>query len=99
MIDYALTVAAGISAGIGAFVSALPGLQPYALSLCLIVLAVLAFLNLRGIRVVRRTTKAIELLHKQPVWLLTITDCLQRKFDLSKIDCFQNPIPKCNTWT
>src|SRR5579871_5477563 len=32
MIDYILTVAVGISAGVGALVSALPGLQTYTLS-------------------------------------------------------------------
>jgi amino acid transporter len=50
MVDYTLNVAVGISAGIGALVSALPGLQPYALWLCLAVLAMLAFMNLRGLR-------------------------------------------------
>ena len=50
MIDYTLNVAVGISAGIGALVSALPGLQPYTLWLCLAVLALLAFMNLRGLR-------------------------------------------------
>ncbi len=37
MIDYTLNVAVGISAGIGALVSAVPGLQPYTLCLCLAV--------------------------------------------------------------
>jgi amino acid transporter len=50
MIDYTLNVAVGISAGIGALVSALPVLQPYTLGLCLAVLALLTFLNLRGLR-------------------------------------------------
>ncbi len=50
MIDYTLNVAVGISAGIGALVSALPVLQPYTLALCLAVLALLTFLNLRGLR-------------------------------------------------
>jgi amino acid transporter len=50
MIDYTLNVAVGISAGIGAIVSAVPGLQPHTLPLCLVVLSVLTFLNLRGVR-------------------------------------------------
>jgi amino acid transporter len=50
MIDYTLNVAVGISAGIGALTSALPPLQPYTLLLCLAVLLLLAFLNLRGLR-------------------------------------------------
>src|SRR5690349_13854061 len=35
MIDYVLTVAVGISAGVGALVSAVPSLQPHTLSICL----------------------------------------------------------------
>jgi amino acid transporter len=48
MIDYVLNVAVGISAGIGALISAIPGLQPYALELCLAVLLVVTIVNLRG---------------------------------------------------
>ena len=50
MIDYTLNVAVGISAGIGALVSAFPALQPYTVWLCLGVLALLSFMNLRGLR-------------------------------------------------
>jgi amino acid transporter len=50
LIDYTLNVAVGISAGIGALISAVPFLQPYTMALCLTVLAVLTFLNLRGVR-------------------------------------------------
>jgi amino acid transporter len=50
MVDYTLNVAVGISAGIGALTSALPPLQPYTLLLCLAVLLLLTFVNLRGLR-------------------------------------------------
>ncbi|ARG97039.1 hypothetical protein B6N58_04785 [Legionella micdadei] len=50
LIDYLLNVAVGISAGVGAVVSAIPILQPYTLLLCLLVLTLLTFLNLRGVR-------------------------------------------------
>src|SRR5579862_2795799 len=50
LLDYLLNVAVGISAGIGAIVSAIPLLQPWTLTLCLIVLVTLTILNLRGIR-------------------------------------------------
>ena len=50
LLDYILVVAIGISAGIGALVSALPALQPYTLTLCLATLALIAFVNLRGVR-------------------------------------------------
>lgn len=49
MIDYVLNAAVGISAGVGALVSALPGLHPYTLALCLLILAVLTLVNLRGV--------------------------------------------------
>jgi amino acid transporter len=49
-IDYLLSVAVGISAGIGALVSAIPKLQRYTLVLCLVVLAILTIVNLRGVR-------------------------------------------------
>ena len=50
MTDYVLNVAVGISAGVGALISALPALQPYTLTLCLLILILLTFVNLRGIR-------------------------------------------------
>lgn len=48
MIDYVLNVAVGISAGIAALVSAFPALHPYTLWLCLLALAVITLVNLRG---------------------------------------------------
>lgn len=50
LIDYLLNVAVGISAGIGAIISAFPVLHHHTLTLCLIVLLTLTILNLRGIR-------------------------------------------------
>src|SRR5579872_5563634 len=50
MVDYVLTAAVGISAGVGALVSAVPSLQPHTLLLCLGILAVLTMVNLRGMR-------------------------------------------------
>ena len=49
MIDYILTAAVGISAGVGALISAAPGLQPYTLELCLAVLLILTIVNMRGV--------------------------------------------------
>jgi amino acid transporter len=48
MIDYVLTVAVGISAGVGALTSAVPSLHPYTLTLCLAILVVVTVMNLRG---------------------------------------------------
>ena len=50
MIDYVLTAAVGISAGVGALISAVPSLQPHTLALCLIILVLLAIVNMRGVR-------------------------------------------------
>ena len=50
MIDYILVVAVGISAGVGALVSAFPRLQPHTLALCLLILVIIAIVNLRGVR-------------------------------------------------
>jgi amino acid transporter len=50
MIDYVLTAAVGISAGVGALVSAVPTLQPHTLSICLGILVVLGIVNLRGVQ-------------------------------------------------
>jgi len=48
MIDYILNAAVGISAGVGALISAFPALQPHTLALCLAILAVLTLVNMRG---------------------------------------------------
>mgnify|MGYP001281101516 CR=1 FL=1 len=48
MVDYVLNVAVGISAGVGALVSAVPVLHDYMLPLCLLILAFITVMNLRG---------------------------------------------------
>jgi len=50
MIDYVLTAAVGISAGVGALVSAMPSLQPHTLELCLAILILITIINLRGVQ-------------------------------------------------
>jgi amino acid transporter len=50
MIDYVLTAAVGISAGVGALVSAVPGLHPHTLPICLAILVLLFVVNIRGLR-------------------------------------------------
>jgi len=50
MVDYILNVAVGISAGIGALISAVPSLHSHILALCLATLAVITIVNLRGVR-------------------------------------------------
>lgn len=48
--DYILTAAVGISAGVGALVSAVPSLQRHTVLLCVSILALITILNLRGVR-------------------------------------------------
>jgi len=50
MLDYTLTVAVGISAGVGALTSAVPSLHKHTLMLCLGFLAPITLVNLRGAR-------------------------------------------------
>jgi len=50
MIDYILTAAVGISAGVTALTSAIPALSPHTLLLCLAILGILAIVNMRGVK-------------------------------------------------
>jgi amino acid transporter len=50
LLDYVLVVAVGVSAGVGALVSAVQWLQPHTLSLCLVILGLITVVNLRGVR-------------------------------------------------
>ena len=50
MIDYILTAAVGISAGVTAVTSVDSSLIPYTLPLCLLILVILAIVNLRGVK-------------------------------------------------
>src|SRR5271167_2856834 len=50
MVDYVLTAAVGISAGVGALVSAVPSLQSHTLHICLGILALITLINLRGMQ-------------------------------------------------
>src|ERR1700693_236293 len=48
--DYILTAAVGISAGVGALISAVPSLQPHTVLICVAILIVITVLNLRGVK-------------------------------------------------
>ena len=50
LIDYVLTVAVSVSAGISAITSAFPALDPHRAALALLVMAFIAVMNLRGIK-------------------------------------------------
>ncbi|MFM8552688.1 MAG: APC family permease [Nitrospiraceae bacterium] len=50
MIDYVLTVAVSVAAGIAALTSALPALFPHREALCLLAIILVVMVNLRGVR-------------------------------------------------
>jgi amino acid transporter len=50
LIDYVLTVAVGVAAGVSAITSAFPELRPYQVPLCLATIVTITVLNLRGVR-------------------------------------------------
>jgi amino acid transporter len=50
LIDYVLTVSVSITAGVVALTSAFPGLAPLRFEICVAVVALLAWANLRGVR-------------------------------------------------
>lgn len=50
MIDYILTAAVGISAGVEALTGAIPSLLPHTLLICLIILTIIVVVNLRGVK-------------------------------------------------
>lgn len=50
MIDYILTVAVSVSAGIDNLTSAVPTLRPYTVDLCLVFIFLLSVANLRGVK-------------------------------------------------
>jgi amino acid transporter len=50
LVDYVLTVAVSISAGVAAITSAVDDLRPYRVEICLAFIALLMFANLRGLK-------------------------------------------------
>jgi amino acid transporter len=49
IVDYTLTVAVSIAAGVASLTSAFPSLSPYTVAICLGILALITVLNLRGL--------------------------------------------------
>jgi amino acid transporter len=50
LVDYVLTVAVSVSAGVRAITSAFPALLPYTVAVCLLIVVFLTLANLRGMR-------------------------------------------------
>ena len=50
LVDYVLTVAVSVAAGVANIVSAVPVLAPHAVGLCLAMVVILTLMNLRGVR-------------------------------------------------
>jgi amino acid transporter len=50
LVDYVLTVAVSVSAGVAAITSAFTGLLPYRVELCILAIAIMTIANLRGLK-------------------------------------------------
>lgn len=50
LVDYVLTVAVSVAAGVGAITSAFDPLRPYRVELCLVAILIMMLANLRGVR-------------------------------------------------
>ena len=50
LIDYVLTVAVSVAAGVAAIITAAPGLHPHLVALCIVGVLIVTVLNLRGVK-------------------------------------------------
>jgi len=50
LVDYVLTVATSVAAGVAAIITAVPSLHPHLLTMCFVGVAIVTLLNLRGVR-------------------------------------------------
>ncbi|MHB1552933.1 MAG: APC family permease [Acidimicrobiales bacterium] len=78
IVDYVLTVAVSISAGVAALVSAFPTLQPDSLALALGILAVLTALNLRGLATSARALLVPTAVFIAGMYLVIVTGLLRQ---------------------
>ena len=78
IVDYVLTVAVSISAGVAALVSAFPTLQPDSLDLALGILAVLTALNLRGLATSARALLVPTAVFIAGMYLVIVTGLLRQ---------------------
>ncbi len=78
IVDYVLTVAVSISAGVAALVSAFPTLQPDSLALALGILAVLTALNLRGLATSARALLAPTAVFIVGIYLVIVMGLLRQ---------------------
>ena len=79
IVDYVLTVAVSISAGVAALVSAFPTLQPDSLALALGILAVLTALNLRGLATSARALLVPTAVFIAGMYLVIVTGLLRQQ--------------------
>jgi amino acid transporter len=77
LVDYTLTVAVSISAGVLAITSAAPRLTPYRVELCLLSLLILMLGNLRGIRESGRIFAVPTYFFVASIFLLILTGLYQ----------------------
>ncbi len=73
IIDYVLNVAVSVAAGVAALTSAFPALLPYTVWLCLVVLALVTAVNLRGIAHSARVFVAPTAIYVGAILLVVVT--------------------------
>ncbi|MEZ5142990.1 MAG: APC family permease [Acidimicrobiales bacterium] len=78
LVDYILTVAVSVSAGIAAITSAFANLRPYVIELCLVAIVIMCLANLRG-------TKESGKLFAPPVYTYVVSLTLLIGYGLFKV--------------
>jgi amino acid transporter len=81
LIDYVLTVAVSVAAGVAAITSALPALFPFRIWMCVIAVTAIAVANLRGIRESGKIFAAPTYLFIVSVLAMTVYGALGAIFD------------------
>jgi amino acid transporter len=77
IVDYVLNVAVSVAAGVAALTSAIPGLLPYTVWLCLAVLALVTTINLRGIAHSARAFIAPTAIYIGAIFLVIVAGLLR----------------------
>lgn len=93
VVDYTLTVAVSIAAGVAALTSAFSVLIPYTVPLCLVILAILTIMNLRGLGETARAFLLPTLIFIVGIFAVIILG-LVHPMALSKLHSFKPQVPK-----
>jgi amino acid transporter len=93
LIDYVLTVAVSVAAGVAALTSAVPTLYPYRVTLCVAAVAAITIANLRGLRESGRIFAAPTYLFIVSMLALVVYGAVGALFDLIPEAPYSPPPP------